>query len=219
MQQMAQPLQNKGNSAQSVITIAFLLFALAGGIMGFAVGTFNHNAQSKQQTNNNNTGGPKAAKTSTPVAKPSPTATAVATPQPLDTPLASQSPPTNSVYGVYTYTLTARSQATRLPVTADGITCHLALIKGTPHINETPLGKSQAPMQIDTPQANEIPTGQGLIYQNTPQTQPCKNGVGTWTFTVNPALAPGTYYTVGITDWAGIYYNWSWGSITIPKKP
>ena len=222
MQQMAQPLQNKGNSAQSVITIAFLLFALAGGIMGFAVGTFNHNAQSKQsQTNNNNTGGPKAAKTSTPVAKPSPTATLVAGPQPLNPPLPSQSIPTNNIYGVYTYTLTAISQATNKPVTADGITCHLALIKGNaqkePHINQVLLGQGGAPMAIDTPQTDEVPGGL-LVNSSTPQTQPCKNGVGTWTFSVSPSLSPGTYYTVGITDWAGKDFNWSWGSITIPKK-
>jgi hypothetical protein len=218
MQNMAQPAPHKGNSAQSVVVTAFLLFALAGGIMGFAVGTFTHHTQPSQPQTNTNTG-PKAAKTSTPAATPSPSTTPVAVPQPLDFPLASQHPPTTA-NGIYTYTLTTISKATKQPVTADGITCHLALIKGNaqqgPHINQTPLSAKNAPMAIDIPQPDEVA---GLIYDpSTPQTQPCKNGVGTWTFTVKPDLAPGTYYTVGITDWAGIYYNWSYGYIIIPKK-
>lgn len=218
MQNMAQPAPSKGNSAQSVVVTAFLLFALAGGIMGFAVGTFTHHTQSQPPSQTSTSANPNSNKTATPVAQLSPTTTPVVSPQPLDYPNALQGLPNTN--GVYTYTLTAISKATKQPVTADGITCHLALIKGKPQINGTPLllGKDGAPMQIDTLQTNEIPTNQGLIYQNTPQTQPCKNGVGTWTFTVNPSLAPGTYYTVGITDWAGIYYNWSYAYIIIPKK-
>src|SRR5262249_31908455 len=51
----------------------------------------------------------------------------------------------------------------------------------------------------------------GLNFDaTTPQVQPCNQGQGNWKFTISSTVSPGDYFIVGLTDWQGMHYNWSW---------
>jgi len=207
MQHIAKPTPDRGNTqTQSVLITALFLFALAGGIMGFAVGAFAHSRQGQQQTDTN-IKPTQPAKT-----QPSPTVTASQTPEPLDFPAFSEiTAPTTTTSGIYT--LQAKLKATGMPLYADGITCRIDLIKKEGGQRKPKFDESQllVPNAIDAPLKEEVA---GFQFDGTPQVQPCKQGKGYWKVTVSPGLPEGTYFIVAITNWKGILYNWSFGSIT-----
>jgi hypothetical protein len=212
MQQIAKPTPDRGNSqTQTVLITALFLFALAGGIMGFAVGAFAHSRQDQQQTNTT----PKIQATQPIIAKtqPSPTATITQTTEPLGGPIFAQlKKPTTTTEGIYT--LQAVLESTGQPLNVDGITCRLDLIKKEDGQTAPQFKADQlkAPNDIGAPLQEEVA---GFQFDGaTPQVQPCKNGKGYWQVTVLPSLPKGTYFVVGITNWNGDHYNWSWGSIT-----
>jgi hypothetical protein len=199
--------KNGGNSqVQSVVIIAITLFALAGAILGFSVGALTRHPASNTQTANNSKPNPssntnvqptQAATTPTPV--PSPTATA----QTLGPPLVGGGP---TLTGTYTYTVQAVDTANNA-IKSNGVTCRLWITKSNPK-NLSPSG-FKVIANLTSPVPNEI-VGGLTFDSSTPQTQPCVNGLGTWNVNISPALSKGNYYIVGLTDWNGTYFNWSW---------
>lgn len=208
MQQIANPSPNRGNS--QIIVVAFLLFALSGGILGFAVGALTHSRQNQQAQNPNlNTAKPK--QTVVAKATQAPTATPTVTIEPLGSPVMNISGDGNAAI----YTLQAINKTTGALIKNDSITCQLDLIKAADGASAPKFDVNQlnAPNPTNT-LLNENVAG-GLNFFNTPQVQPCKQGIGYWKVALSPTLEKGTYYIVGITNWAGIHYNWSYYRITV----
>jgi hypothetical protein len=196
--------KNGGNSqVQSVVIIAITLFALAGAILGFSVGALTRHPASNPQTANNSSSNTKVKKptqaATTPTPVPSPTTTA----QTLGPPVVNGGP---TLTGTYTYTLQAVDTANNA-IKTNGITCRLWITKSNPKTLNTSGFKVIA--NLTSPVPNEVVGG--LTFDgSTPQTQPCVNGLGTWNVNFSTTLSKGTYYIVGLTDWNGTYFNWSW---------
>lgn len=210
MQQMSKPQPNNGHTqVQSVIITAITLFALAGAILGFAVGAMNHH--SSQQ-------GPTQPIAQHPDKKPSPPAASTQTPTPTPTPTVTAQklcsvPVSYSVLASGTYDVKLQAEGmvngACTPLPANGITTRLALVQKKPEVNTAVL-KDPTSLNSSTTITNEIPNS--LVFDDTtPQVQTTQNGVSTWKVTLSPSLPKGNYVIVGIADWNGTYYNWSWG--------
>src|SRR5690242_20658741 len=153
MQHIAKPTPDRGNTQiRSVLIAALFLFALAGGIMGFAVGAFTHPRQGQQQTDTNiKPTQPAIANT-----QPSPTATATQIIEPLGAPGFSQiTKPTTTTKGIYTLQAMSVSKA---PLYTDGITCRLDLIKKEDRQESPQFDSNQlnAPNSISAPLKEEV---------------------------------------------------------------
>jgi hypothetical protein len=213
MQHIAKPTPDRGNTqTQSVLITALFLFALAGGIMGFAVGAFTHSRQGQQPTDTNiKPTQPAIAKT-----QPSPTATPI--PVPLGPPLFRLQSGTPGITQTV-YTVQATKENTDIPLTTSGITCHLALVKGNgankPNINSAQFQVSNVQnnyIQEEIPNSLQFDTG-------TPEIQPCQNGQGNWKVTINTSgLKKERYYSlVGLTI-DSLHYNFSYVPFFLNKE-
>ena len=216
MQHMTQPNNNhSGNSqVQSIMITAITLFALAGAILGFSVGALTHHSTPTSLASNNAKTNSSTDKNAThtnvatsPTAIPSPTATA----QKLGGPSMAISTPLSSTY-TYKITVQATYAGTLANVTTNGITCRLWITKSDPSKLDSNSFKVISNLQQTVP--DEI--AGGLQFDSgTPQTQPCTNGMGTWNANPSTSLSKGSYYIVGLTDWNGTFYNWSWRQLQL----
>ncbi len=219
---------NNGNSqVQTIIITAITLFALSGLMVGFAVGVF---ARPKQSASPNVT-----QHNTIPVIGHTPTSTPTPGSQvvPLGCPSIDKA---SSLYQnntqaadgatVYTLSIQARDKSSgkgcddnNKPVTADGITCRLWLMKQS----EDPLKLPDDHLHDINTLNNPLPdnkeiTGALAFDPTTPETQPCNKGVGTWKYRIAPSTEKGTYRLMVLTDWNGTYYNWSWGQIEVKNE-
>lgn len=203
--------KNSGTAQiQPVIITAITLLALAGAILGFSLGALTHHSTSGTPTpnsaNTNTNKNPQPTKTS---ASPTPVASPTTPAQRLGGPMMAVS---TSLTGTYKYTFTAQAvyNGTSTPVKSNGITCRLWITKSDPSKLNTSSFKVISNLQQTVP--DEI--AGGLEFDSaTPQTQPCNNGLGTWNTNLSSSLSKGNYYVVGLTDWNGTFYNWSWSVV------
>jgi hypothetical protein len=214
---------------QPIIIIAIILFAFSGLMVGFAVGAFARTANSS--TDNQN---PIVAKRTTPTPTPTPVPTApvvirLGCPD-LPSPTISTNPDGTLVYSV---TITAKDKtgadsngACHVPlektITANGITCRIWLVP-TQDVNVTDdlIKDTDQLRHIETfnkPFPHEI-QGALVFDPATPNgTQPCVQGSARWKFSISPSVPKGSYFLVGLTDWQGQSWNWSWSTIQVDKK-
>ncbi len=221
---------SKRAQSPSIIFIALTLFALAGLMIGFAVGVFTHRKTGSAPKNNSS---------SITVVHPqtSPTATAVVQPGALGCPwftdaFANEFTGTQIADGATQYTLAAQAKdktqgnncSANGPIKATGITFKLWLIQGVPNKQAFVLsGSAQDTLNtISSPITGKVkdhayPEIQGLNF-TTPQVQQSNTqGQVTWKYTIAPSIPAGNYDLVILTDWSGKAYNWSWIQITIQK--
>jgi hypothetical protein len=210
---------------RSIIITAVTLFALSGAILGFAVGAFTHSRQPQQAPTTQQKSAPKSSPTASQAqVTPTTTTTPVATAQALCGPLMGYTTTGTGATAVYTITTQAKGKtpagscpglAAEPNITASGITSRIWLTKGKSAnvtINPNALGDPAA-LNSTTNFPNEVVGGLQFV---TPQVQTTNsNGVTTWQVTLSPTLTKGTYWVVGLNDWNGTYYNWSWFSITL----
>lgn len=219
--------QNAGrvnSSARNLATYSLLFFALAGLIAGFAFGGFS-NARSNQRGNTN------LAKTHTPVAQTTTTVTPTPTPPPnielgipstIDLSASSLKADGTTSYSLSIQAIDKHRQAVHSP----DIICKVWLVRQVPDKQTLSIDKNtlKAVNNLANPITGTInnqpaPEISGLAFDpTTPQMHLCdSNGQMTWKFTVTPAVPPGDYDLVILTDWKGIHFNWSWDHITIQK--
>ncbi|MBE3560226.1 MAG: hypothetical protein IMW89_13535 [Ktedonobacteraceae bacterium] len=217
---------------QKVVIIAIALFALAGLISGFTIGTVVRPAKTPVQP-------PARQNQITVIAGKTPTATATPTPStvPLGCPAISLgNTAVQQADGATTYTISAQARDKSAPcpkgkpVQAAGITCKLWLVQRIPdgkilQFKDAEADKLKHIEQLNGPltgsvQDNDYPEIQGLQFdQTTPQTQQCNNqGQANWKYVITPTVPAGDYCLLVLTDWNGKYYNWSWINIVIQKK-
>ena len=225
MMSKSQPARSGVMQTQPIVITAIVLFALAGLMVGFTVGAFTR--PSANNANNNTL--PIVQQT-----KPTPTSIPSPTPPPdipLGCPTINLSSTTNAD-GTITYTTTLQAEDKtgyangqcainqEKPITADGITCRIWLVpqqstKGV-HFDGNDLLK-----HVDQFNQQQFPDEVQNAFVFTPPTTteavPCTQGSARWKFTVAPTVHAGNYYLVGLTDWQGKYYNWSWNYITVTK--
>lgn len=218
---------SKRAQSPSIIFIALTLFALAGLMIGFAVGLFTYRKTGQTPKNNNGS--------SITVVHPktSPTV-AVVPPQELDCPkILTLSSGTQLADGTTSYSIIEQAMALNAqgdtickgnshPIQVNGITFKLWLTKGfqkTLHLPGTP---SQLLTNISNPITGTIedqnyPDLQSLNFDpTTKQVQPSNNqGQATWKYTVSSSTQPGNYDLVILADWSGKYFNWSWIEIVV----
>jgi hypothetical protein len=211
----------------SIIFIALTLFALAGLLIGFAVGIFTH--QHTATANNNKS------PISTLPAHPKASATTQAVQAvPLGCPkVIALSAETQLADGTTPYSITEQAMRQihgpcdpkNTPLQAANITFKLWLIQRIP--GGSLLAISGTPQQILTGIANTIagkvgnqnfPEIPGLTFDaTTPQVQQSNaQGQVTWKYTIAPSVPDGKYDLVVLSGW-GQYYNWSWVDIDIQK--
>src|SRR5579875_2609014 len=198
---------NSSNTRSQVIVItAISLFALAGFLLGFTAGALNRPSHTAVQ--------------------PPPVEQKVR----LGCPIVNW-PTDNTMIadGSTNYTFTAQAVDKSIdnttpcgkgnPVQKPGITCRLWLSKipdnKLVNIPASILGNTDTLGQQSMP--GEIQGG--LAYDpTTPETQMCNDkGQATWKFTVSPSVDRGQYYIVVLTDWGGVYSNWSWDTFKVRK--
>ena len=216
---------NSSNTRSQVIVItAISLFALAGFLLGFTAGALNRPSHTAVQ--------PPPQKPKPIVSQhPSPTQTqTVEQKVRLGCPIVNW-PTVNTMIadGSTNYTFTAQAVDKSIdnttpcgkgnPVQKPGITCRLWLSKipdnKLVNIPASILGNTDTLGQQSMP--GEIQGG--LAYDpTTPETQMCNDkGQATWKFTVSPSVDRGQYYIVVLTDWGGVYSNWSWDTFKVRK--
>jgi hypothetical protein len=211
----------RGLRLNTLVVGALVLFALAGMMSGFAVGAVVHHR------GNGVSASPTSAASTVVAHKGSPTATATPPPILLGIPNFANGPTFTEVAdGQTSYSVTAQAiDKQGQAIHRTGITCKLWLVQRIPDnallqlpdIGQRTSSQSIAqpiPGQVDDKPYDEIP---GLIFAaTTPQTQPCDgHGRASWEYTISPAVAPGKYDLVLLTDWQGIHYNWRWAHIVI----
>lgn len=221
-----QSIKSGTTQAQTIIITAISLFALSGFMVGFAFGAFAHPKAEKRQPITQNHDIPIAAQQNLPT--PSPTLQ----PQSLGCPDVEASAARMVADGQTSYqsTVQAKDQtgnqgnacsdiALEKPIVADGITCRLWLTKAQDPSKDLLKASSQLqhPDQLSNPLPDEIQPGL-LFDPSTPQVQPCKQGQGSWKFTISSTLDSGNYFIMGLTDWQGKHYNWSWYLVTITNN-
>ncbi|GER89129.1 hypothetical protein KDW_32910 [Dictyobacter vulcani] len=227
MQQSAKPQKAGGNSQyQSIIITAITLFALAGAILGFAIGALNHQRTPQQVANNSNNNNNKPAAKPTTAVKPTATPTPSVVAQPVGCPAMSTA---NNIDGVtFTITIVAKQKLiagcpnhpeSASTIANDFVTCRIWLAKAKddqhPVIEKADTDLFNKPESFATPFPNEVPNG--LVFSNgASQTQMCKQGQANWNVSLSPALEKGKYFIVGLTSW-GVFYNWSWSGLLIKK--
>ncbi len=202
------PVQSS-QSATRIITIAIIMFALAGLISGFAVGAFLR--PGKLTERNVSRQPPQVNSAHTPTV----TITRSQTPIPLGFPAIDHYQYVEVADGSTTYTFTAHAiNKQGQPIHASGITCKIWLTKDG-NVNPTiTLSRLQSVATLDQPFPHEV-QGALAFSSTTPQTQTCNNGQGTWNYTVAPSVEKGLYYIVVLMDWSGVHFNWSWVAIVI----
>jgi hypothetical protein len=201
--EMDQPQSIKSGTtqAQTIIITAISLFALSGFMVGFAFGAF---AQSKGETASPNTHSrdiPIAAQQT--LLTPSPTPQLQ--PQSLGCPDVEANVTRMVADGQTSYlsTVQAKDQtgnkgngcpdiALEKPIVADGITCKIWLTKAQDPSKDLISASSQLqhPDQLNNPLPDEILPGL-LFDPSTPQVQPCKQGQGSWKFTISTTVRSG----------------------------
>src|SRR5581483_11554 len=218
MQQMiSRPNPGGSTRLHTIIITAITLFALTGFIAGFGVGAL---ARPAKQT-------PIAAQpTTAPIAsqKTTPTPAPATQAMPLGCPDIQQATLSEVADGTTTYTVSAQAKdkstghgcdQNNKPITAQGITCRLWLIKGS--IDPQDLSFNDNPANVNNltnPFQHEV-TGVLQFDNTTPQVEPCNQGVGTWKYTISPSVNKGIYWLFVATDWNGRFYNWSWDQVII----
>jgi hypothetical protein len=223
--------QQSSRHAQSpsIIFIGLTLFALAGLMIGFAVGIFTH--RKSGQTANNNKG-----PVSTVISHPqtSPTSSTVKT-TPLGCPWNTYfSSATQIADGNTPYVLTEQAmdqtysicQKNNHPLHVAGITFKLWLINGLkgdaklklPGDPTKTLTNISDPI-TGTVQNQSFPELSYLTFDPTTKQVQTSNdqGQATWKYTIAPTAPPGNYDLVILTDWVGQRWNWSWLGIQITK--
>lgn len=216
--------KNGGNpQVQSVIIIAITLFALAGAILGFSIGALTRHSTATSQTNNSSNNSTTKKSTRPAIAKTvPPNQTPAVAAVPLGCPSPNIGTPLSSTF-TYQFTLqvmdktgttgTSCNLSLEKPITSDGVTCRIWLTKAEqnqPEVTADDIAKFQHIADVTSPLPHEIVNG--LAFDSTtPQTQSCKNGVGTWNISLSPSLPTGHYYIVGLTS-NGTFFNWSWSA-------
>jgi hypothetical protein len=220
-------LQSKSGTpqGQTTIIITITLFAIAGLVVGFAYGAFTRSTgktqQPTSQSHDISVVSQKTQLTPSPISQ--------TQPPPLGCPdvEANVSQMVADGHTPYQATIQAKDKtgnpgntctniALEKPLAIDGLTCKIWLTKAQDPSADLSRDSSQLQHldQLSAPSPDEIPSG--LIFDpSTPQVQPCKQGQGNWKFTISPTVSPGDYYIVGLTDWHGTHYDWSWYSVTI----
>lgn len=222
-----QPSKSGTTQAQTIIITAISLFALSGFMVGFAFGAF---VRPKGDTTSSNT------QSNIPVVSqknlPTPSPTPQAQPPSLGCPDVEAGLSQMLADGQTTYDATIQAKdktgdqgnkcldiAVEKPVIVDGITCKIWLTKAQDPSGDLSSHSSQLQHvdQLSSPSPDEIQPG--LIFDpSTPQVQPCKQGQGHWKFTISPTISPGDYFIMGLTDWQGVHYNWSWYQFKVVNK-
>jgi hypothetical protein len=230
----SQPIQNGTPQVQSIIIVAIILFAFSGLMVGFAVGVFARPA--KPPTTNNSNQTQIMANHITPTATPQPTATATEF-IPLGCPVFPY-PTITIVNGttVYNASIQAKDKTGNAngicnvnlekSVIADGLMCRLWLVKQVDNEEKNPgthfltsaTTQLQHTDQLNQPFPEEIPNALVFNPATINEVQSCPQGSAQWTFTISPTVPAGKYNLVGLTDWQGKSYNWSWASITVGKQ-
>jgi len=206
---------NRGNARpQTIVITALTLLALAGLLTGFTVGGF---VAARQNRPNTPTFAqhPVVGQTSTPTQMATPTIKISDVGCPVIDDVNINGPVVADGVTPYAFTAHTVDKSGKCPVSgkpieAPNITCRLWLSKipkngkleNLPNLNN--LDQLQQQLMPD-----EVT---GLNFdQTTPQTQFCNSkGQGNWKFTFTPAISPGQYWLVVLTDWAGQKANWSW---------
>jgi hypothetical protein len=212
------PNNSRNSRSQAIVITAISLFALAGFLLGFTTGALNRPSQTPTQSQ------PPQKTKSIVSMQPSPTQTqTVQQKVRLGCPQVNWPPTTQMpADGSTSYTITAQAVDKSIDDTTacgkgkavqkPGITCRLWLSK-TDTFSNTVLD------DVDTlgQQAMSNEVQGGLAYDpTTPETQMCNNnGQATWKFTISPSVDHGKYYIMVLTDWGGVYSNWSWDNIKI----
>jgi hypothetical protein len=202
---------------QSIIIAAITLFAFSGLMVGFTVGVLVRPA--KPPTNNTNQ--INSANT-TPTPKPRATPTAIATihlgPPELRVPFVLNPD------GVQTYSATIQAKdnaSPAKPMTTNDITCRIWLVPAKTNVTDDLNNNRDQLQHVDTfnqPFPHEVQNA--LIFDPTTpnQTQLCQQGNAQWKFIISPTVDKGSYFLVGLTDWQGKAWNWSWSEITVGGK-
>ncbi len=207
---------NGTSQTRSIILIAVALFALSGLVVGFAVGAFTHpQTHNIFINNNNNTNKSTAQHTPTPASTKASTVPA----QPLGCPIVTPQAPDQN--GVVMITVKAMNKLAggqclpnaETPITASGITCRIWVVQATGNAPNVDGNDFRHISRLYTPVDHEVQNSLNFD-PTTPQTQPCKQGMGTWKITISSTLNKGQYFMVGLTDWNGTFYNWSWYRFT-----
>ncbi len=215
-----QPTHNGSSQSRMIAFVAMLLFALSGLISGFAVGAFIRPALHNQSTN------PNSGETS-PITKRNTTPTRTSHTQhpiPLGYPILEHTSHVEVADDTTNYTLTLQAtdqsngQAPGNPVHAAGITCKIWLTEDEHVSTNMPIDRLKAVATLSQPFPQEKSAALDFFDPSTPQTQMCNaRGQATWNYKIASTVEPGRYFLVGLTDWNGIHYNWSWVQITVTK--
>lgn len=212
---------NLSSQSRTIAFLAMLLFALAGLISGFAVGTFIRPGSHLQTTNlNPGSTPPITSRNMTPTPTPH-----LVQPIPLGFPKMGITSYTAAADDTHTYTVTVQvtdqsnGKAVGNPVHASGITCKIWLTKDENVSKNMPTDRLKAAGTLSSPFPKEEAGLLDFFDTTTPQTQMCNaRGRATWNYKVASSTAPGTYFLVALTDWSGIHYDWSWLQITVTKS-
>lgn len=227
---MNQPhlIKSGTTQVQTIIITAISLFALSGFMVGFAFGAF---ARSKGEISSSITNNHDI-----PIVSQKPLLTPSPTPQqPLQS-LGCPDVEANVTHMVadeqtsYESTVQAKDKtgnpgntcsdiALEKPIITDGIICRIWLTKAQDPSKDLINASNQLQHvdQLSNPLPDEIQPGL-LFDSSTPQVQPCKQGLGSWKFTISSTVSSGDYFIMGLTDWQGTHYNWSWYSVKIKNN-
>jgi hypothetical protein len=221
MLSQSQPTRSGTPQAQPIIIIAITLFAFSGLMVGFTVGAFAHIRSSTNNANPTAVVANHITPTVTPTTPPTPIVVRLGFPD-LIVPNPTLNPDGTQLYSV---SIQAKDKDNKAQlVKADGITCRLWLVPqgddvandpGT-HFLTTAKDQLEHPENLNQKFPQEIQNA--LVFNPATQSevQPCVQGNATWNFTLSPAAVhKGNYYLVGLTDWQGKSYNWTWKSITV----
>jgi hypothetical protein len=209
------PTRSGTPQAQPIIIIAITLFAFSGIMVGFTVGAFARFARppatDQNQTNITNHTTP------TPTPTPSPTNPVVIHLGPPE--LTAPNPTNRNGTLVYSESIRAKDKAgSTKPVTADGITCRIWLVPGEANVTDDlnhNLDQLRHPETFNQPFPREVPNALVFEPSTLSETQPCVQGSAQWKFTISPSVSKGDYSLVGLTDWQGKSYNWTWWKLTV----
>jgi hypothetical protein len=226
----SQPTHDGTPQAQSVIIVAIALFAFSGLMVGFAVGAFVRPA--KPSTGNIPNQTQIIVNHITPTTTPDPTPTTAVFIH-LGCPAFTNFSSTTNANGMieYSVALQARDKTGEVgeqcnvrqekPITDNGVTCRIWLVSAQT-VNVTDDLRNDTNQLQNTNTFNqqfphEIQNGLTFNPSTLTETQPCAQGNGSaqWKFTIAPSVTKGDYYLVGLTDWQGKSWNWSWNTIAI----
>lgn len=204
---------SKRQGLGKITTYALLCFALAGLIIGFALGGFaGHTLTSTAVSSNTPRVQTPSIAQRTPKATPTPTLENILPGNPVIGPGDYTSP--EKADGTTSYKLSALivNKGTNSPIQVNDVTCRLWLTRDA--------RKTQSALSANN---YALPKGVNSFNQPFPeeeedalefshssqQVQPCvANGKTTWTYTLSPDLRRGSYYLAVLADWKGQHYNW-----------